>query len=87
MPVNRNALIRYRTFRLEDKIYTSKHKQETRIDFEKNDNLKGPDYLDPLYRAVQGKQTLRVTYQSFKAQAAAEFLFHPYYLPAPGRSG
>jgi predicted DNA-binding transcriptional regulator YafY len=66
--------------RLEDKIYTSKHKQETFIDFEKNDNLKGLDYLDPLYRAVQGKRTLRLTYQSFKAQAPGEFLFHPYYL-------
>jgi predicted DNA-binding transcriptional regulator YafY len=66
--------------RLEDKIYTSKHKQETLIDFEKNDNLKGLDYLDPLYRAVQGKRTLRVTYQSFKAHAPGEFLFHPYYL-------
>ncbi len=66
--------------RLEDKIYTSKHKQETLIDFEKNDHLKGLDHLDPLYRAVQGKKTLRITYQSFRAQAPGAFLFHPYYL-------
>ena len=66
--------------RLEDKIYTSRHRQETLIDFEKNDHLKGLDYLDPLYRAVQARQPVRLAYQSFKARAGSEFTFHPYYL-------
>jgi predicted DNA-binding transcriptional regulator YafY len=66
--------------RLEDKIYTSKTNQETFIDFEKNDNLKGLEHLDTLYHIIQKKKAILLTYQSFKARAANTFVFHPYYL-------
>ncbi|MES2730596.1 MAG: WYL domain-containing protein [Bacteroidota bacterium] len=66
--------------RLEDKIYTSKTKQETFIDFEKNENLKGLEHLDTLYHAVQQKKALLLSYQSFRASRASDFIFHPYYL-------
>ncbi len=66
--------------RLEDKIYTSRTHRETFIDFEKNDHLKGLEYLDALYRVIQQKKAIALTYQSFKAKAASQFVFHPYYL-------
>jgi predicted DNA-binding transcriptional regulator YafY len=66
--------------RLEDKIYTSKTNQETFIDFEKNDDLKGLEHLDTLYHVIQKKKAILLTYQSFKARAANTFVFHPYYL-------
>jgi predicted DNA-binding transcriptional regulator YafY len=66
--------------RLEDKIYTSRTLQETFIDFEKNDNLKGLEHLTTLYSSIQNKKTLLLSYQSFKARAASSFVFHPYYL-------
>ena len=66
--------------RLEDKIYTSQTRQPTFIDFEKNDHLKGLEHLDTLYRAVQQQRALALSYQSFGARQASQFVFHPYYL-------
>ena len=50
------------------------------IDFEKNESLKGIDYLDMIYHAVVSKQVLRMKYRSFKARSASSFLFYPYLL-------
>ncbi len=66
--------------KLEDKVYTSKNKQERIIDFEKNEGLQGLEYLDTIYQAVQKKQTLAITYQSFKARQPGEIIFFPYLL-------
>ena len=66
--------------KLEDKVYTSKSKQERIIDFEKNEGLRGLEYLDTIYQAIQKKQTLTITYQSFKARQANEMIFYPYLL-------
>lgn len=66
--------------RLEDKIYTARTKQEPIIDFEKNEHLKGLEYIDPLYRAIQKKQCVLMKYQSFRARQPQEMTFHPYLL-------
>lgn len=66
--------------KLEDKVYTSKNKQERIIDFEKNEGLQGLEYLDTIYQAIQKKQTLAITYQSFKARQPGEIIFFPYLL-------
>ncbi len=66
--------------RLEDKIRTAKTHQQSVIDFEKNDNLKGLEYLEVLYQAILKKQVLQITYRSFKAKSAQTFLFHAYLL-------
>lgn len=66
--------------KLEDHVHTQKTKQRPIIDFEKNENLKGLQYLDVLYQAVLHKKVLRVSYQSFKAKLPQEFLFHAYLL-------
>ncbi len=66
--------------RLEDKIHTAKTHQEPIIDFEKNENLKGLEHIDVIYRAIQQKLCLKLCYQSFKAREPQEFVFHPYLL-------
>ena len=66
--------------KLEDKIYTSKNKQERIIDFEKNEGLRGLNYLDTIYQAIQKRETLIITYQSFKAKQPGEIIFFPYLL-------
>lgn len=66
--------------KLEDQIYSQKTQQKPVIDFEKNENLRGLEYLDSLYQAIINKQTIQLTYQSFKAREASTFEFHPYLL-------
>ncbi len=66
--------------RLENKIYSAKTKQEPVIDFEKNENLKGLDFIETLYQSIIQKKAIEICYQSFKAKSANEFTFHPYYL-------
>ena len=66
--------------RLEDKVYTEKTHQSSVIHLDKNENLKGLEYLDELYQAIIKKIVLRITYQSFKARDASEFIFHPFIL-------
>ncbi len=66
--------------RLEDKIYTAKTHQQPIIDFEKNENLRGLEYIDPLYKAIQQKHCVKVAYQSFKARVPQEITFHPFLL-------
>lgn len=66
--------------RLEDHVTSAKSKAIPVIDFEKNENLQGLNYLDTIYHSIVDKQPLRMTYQSFKAHEAATFIFHPYLL-------
>jgi predicted DNA-binding transcriptional regulator YafY len=66
--------------KLENKIYSAKTNSEPVIDFEKNENLKGLEYIDTLYQAIIKKCAVKLTYQSFKAREANTFHFHPYYL-------
>lgn len=66
--------------KLEDHVYTQKTHEKPLIDFEKNDNLKGLDYLDQLYQFILKKQAIEMTYQSFKARQESTFTFHPYLL-------
>ncbi len=66
--------------KLEGHIYAQKTSTQPVIDFEKNENLKGLKYLDPLYQAIIKKQAIKISYQSFKARSINEFVFHPYLL-------
>lgn len=66
--------------RLESKVYAARTNQEPVIDFEKNDDLKGLDHIDALYRAIINRRPLELCYQSFKARHAHVFHFHAYYL-------
>jgi predicted DNA-binding transcriptional regulator YafY len=66
--------------RLEDHVTSAKLKTIPVIDFEKNENLKGLEYLDAIYHAIINKQTLLVKYRSFKAHSANSLIFYPYLL-------
>lgn len=66
--------------KLEAHIYTQKTHEKSLIDFEKNENLKGLEFLDELYQFILKKQAIDITYQSFEARRASTFTFHPYLL-------
>lgn len=66
--------------RLEDHVTSAKQKTSPVIDFEKNESLKGLNYLDTIYHAIVNKQVLNVKYRSFKARSANTFIFYPYLL-------
>lgn len=66
--------------KLEDHVYTQKTHEKPLIDFEKNENLKGIEFLNELYQFILKKQAIEMTYQSFKARQENTFNFHPYLL-------
>jgi predicted DNA-binding transcriptional regulator YafY len=66
--------------KLEDHVYSQKKKQKPVIDFEKNENLKGLEFLDVLYQSIIQQRAIRLTYQSFRARQSSSFDFHPYLL-------
>lgn len=66
--------------KLEDHIYSQKTQSKPVIDIEKNEELKGLQYLDVLYQAIINKRPIHLIYQSFKARQADNFDFHPYLL-------
>lgn len=66
--------------KLEDKLYKQQHKGQSYIDFEKNELLKGLEYIDPLHKAIIHKQTLHIHYKSFKARQKQELVIYPYLL-------
>jgi predicted DNA-binding transcriptional regulator YafY len=63
--------------KFEDKVHRERSRSPAAIHLEKNEDLKGLQHLDLLYKAVIGQQPLLVGYQSFKAQSAHQFHFHP----------
>ncbi|HVV56213.1 MAG TPA: WYL domain-containing protein, partial [Mucilaginibacter sp.] len=66
--------------KLEDKIYTQKTQSAPVIDFEKNDNLKGLEWIEVIRKAIVAKRTMCITYRSFKAREASTFCFSGYLL-------
>ena len=66
--------------KLEDKIYTQKTHSAPVIDFEKNDNLKGLEWIEVIRKAIVAKKAICITYKSFKAREASIFCFSAYLL-------
>lgn len=66
--------------KLEDKIHAQKTHSPPVVDFEKNDNLKGLEFIEGIRKAIVSKTSLCITYQSFKARQASTFCFSPYLL-------
>lgn len=66
--------------RLEDHVSSQKQHSIPVIDFEKNESLKGLEYLDTVYHAIVNKYVLNIKYRSFKARSANTILFYPYLL-------
>ncbi len=66
--------------KLEDHIYSHQKQTHPVIDFEKNENLKGLNFLDSLYKYIINKKAVELTYQSFTARNQSTFIFNPYLL-------
>lgn len=66
--------------KLENKIYTEQTQKKPIIHIDKNEELKGIEHLNGLYRAVLNQQTLQIEYQSFKAKKPQRIYFFPYLL-------
>lgn len=66
--------------KLEDKIYAEKNQTKPIIEFEKNDNLKGLNFLDVTYKAILNESAVKITYQSYTAKKPSSFIYYPYLL-------
>lgn len=66
--------------KLEDKVVSQQNKLNSFIEMEKNDLLRGIEYLDPLLKAIQQKKVVELNYQSFKAIEPKLYKIHPYLL-------
>ncbi len=65
--------------KIDQSFKLSKQEQEI-ISFQSNEFLKGMEFISPLFKYIQNKQSLKITYQSFKSDTAVTSIFHPYYL-------
>ena len=65
--------------RLQDKIATASNRRRI-VSFEHNPNLKGIQYLNPLYDLIASQTTINISYRSFNSREASEFILFPYLL-------
>lgn len=65
--------------RLQDKV-ASAGKRKAIVDFERNPDLKGLSFLNPLYDAIAAKVTINVSYRSFNSREPKEFIIFPHLL-------
>lgn len=66
--------------KLEDNIQVTAAQKQNYVQFESNPLLKGLAYIDPLFQAINKRQTLNIKYKSFKAREAREGVYFPYLL-------
>lgn len=66
--------------KLEDHVYAASHHTRPVIDFEKNERLKGLEYLDLLYQSIIQRKVVKLCYQSFRAREASTFEYHVWWL-------
>lgn len=66
--------------RLEDSVYSSQKNHRAIIHLDKNEQLKGLEFIDVIYEAIQNKTVIEVTYQSFSAKNSSKMMVHPQLL-------
>ncbi|QDO95298.1 WYL domain-containing protein [Formosa sediminum] len=66
--------------KLEDKIYTEKTNKFSIIHLDKNEDLKGLEFLDEIYQAVLKEVVLLISYKPFKSKHPSIIVLHPYFL-------
>jgi len=66
--------------KLEDHVHSNTNKEAPVILFDRNDRLKGIEYLDMIHESIVTKRPLEVCYQSFNARAASTFIFNAWWL-------
>ncbi|QNR25363.1 helix-turn-helix transcriptional regulator [Croceimicrobium hydrocarbonivorans] len=65
--------------KLEDKIHRNSNSRAI-IHLDKNEQLKGLEFLDEIYQAIQKEIVLNINYQSFSNKRAVNFKLQPYLL-------
>lgn len=66
--------------RLEDSVYSSQNNNKSIIHLDKNEQLKGLEFIDIIYKAIQQKKVLFLNYQSFNAKEPKHMVIHPQLL-------
>ncbi|MCU4162981.1 helix-turn-helix transcriptional regulator [Carboxylicivirga caseinilyticus] len=66
--------------KLENKIHSEHSSSRPVMHIERNEDLKGLEHLNGLYKAVLNNQVIKIDYQSFKAKKANRIYFNPYLL-------
>lgn len=66
--------------RLQDNLATSRGERRPIVDFERNPNLTGLRFLNPLYHYIAKKMTVRIAYKPFEREEEREFVAFPYLL-------
>lgn len=66
--------------RLEDSVYASQKNNRAIIHLDKNEQLKGLEFIDVIYEAIQNKKVIDVAYQSFSARNSSIMKVHPQLL-------
>lgn len=66
--------------RLEDKVYSEKTNKASIIHLDKNEKLKGLNFLEVIYQSILKQICLDITYKSFKARSSSIINFHPFIL-------
>ncbi|WP_292008838.1 WYL domain-containing protein [Chryseobacterium sp.] len=64
--------------KLEDSIHSTSQKSIIHLD--KNEQLKGLEYIDVLYDGILNKKVLNILYKSFTARESSIFVVHPQLL-------
>ena len=64
--------------KLEDSVQSAQQKSIIHLD--KNEQLKGLDFIDPLYESILNKKVLDISYKSFTARESNVFKVHPQLL-------
>ncbi len=66
--------------KLENNLAQSISGKNNVVQFETNPLLKGLEFINPLFQAVNNKQVLNLVYKSFKSNAPTEDIYYPYLL-------
>ncbi len=66
--------------RIENKVFAINNDARMIIDFDKNNELTGLKFLDPIYHAIKNKQTLKVVYMTFSSTKPIVYIISPYLL-------
>ncbi|MDC1068687.1 WYL domain-containing protein [Candidatus Kapabacteria bacterium] len=66
--------------KLESKVYSTKSDGASFIQFEKNDLLKGLNFINPIHKSIIERKATLVEYKSFKADKSQQIIFIPYLL-------
>lgn len=66
--------------KLEDKVEVALRERPPIIDIDRNNQLKGLEFLEPIYQAIQQKLVLKLKYQPFWKPSSQDNILHPYLL-------